>query len=141
MKRVSFWKVPDGDGNSSFWLHHPQHFPNAINRRWKEHDTEPAHYRVKVVGGQRQTIGKGNFKPSIPQLAAVRCTSCGRYHLRHGIKANDAAIRSHDFGNAQCRLTRTCGHVENRIDRKSTRLNSSHLVISYAVFCLKKKKE
>src|SRR5688500_19588595 len=27
-----------------------------------------------------------------------------------------------------------------REDRKSTRLNSSHLVISYAVFCLKKKK-
>src|SRR5256885_6955808 len=28
-----------------------------------------------------------------------------------------------------------------RKDRKSTRLNSSHLVISYAVFCLKKKKK
>src|SRR5205807_3155860 len=28
---------------------------------------------------------------------------------------------------------------EDSIDRKSTRLNSSHLVISYAVFCLKKK--
>src|SRR5262245_64159633 len=28
----------------------------------------------------------------------------------------------------------------NRLDRKSTRLNSSHLGISYAVFCLKKKK-
>src|SRR5256885_1324833 len=28
----------------------------------------------------------------------------------------------------------------NGVDRKSTRLNSSHLVISYAVFCLKKKK-
>src|SRR5256885_10244013 len=28
----------------------------------------------------------------------------------------------------------------NPKDRKSTRLNSSHLVISYAVFCLKKKK-
>src|SRR5258708_15039302 len=27
-----------------------------------------------------------------------------------------------------------------RIDRKSTRLNSSHQIISYAVFCLKKKK-
>src|SRR5256885_4502548 len=27
-----------------------------------------------------------------------------------------------------------------KIDRKSTRLNSSHLVISYAVFCLKKKR-
>src|SRR5256885_2566512 len=29
----------------------------------------------------------------------------------------------------------------DRPDRKSTRLNSSHLVISYAVFCLKKKKQ
>src|SRR5207302_8576862 len=28
-----------------------------------------------------------------------------------------------------------------RLDRKSTRLNSSHVKISYAVFCLKKKKE
>src|SRR3989454_8415155 len=30
---------------------------------------------------------------------------------------------------------------EIRQDRKSTRLNSSHLVISYAVFCLKKKNQ
>src|SRR2546426_8258493 len=30
--------------------------------------------------------------------------------------------------------------VDRLEDRKSTRLNSSHLVISYAVFCLKKKK-
>src|SRR6266576_5984074 len=29
----------------------------------------------------------------------------------------------------------------NSIDRKSTRLNSSHVEISYAVFCLKKKKK
>src|SRR5256885_12513853 len=31
------------------------------------------------------------------------------------------------------------GFLSNEPDRKSTRLNSSHLVISYAVFCLKKK--
>src|SRR5256885_6743454 len=31
-------------------------------------------------------------------------------------------------------------HHIGKSDRKSTRLNSSHLVISYAVFCLKKKK-
>src|SRR5256885_12831087 len=42
----------------------------------------------------------------------------------------DGAI---DFGH-HCRLARLAG------DRKSTRLNSSHLVISYAVFCLKKQK-
>src|SRR2546430_5535764 len=31
--------------------------------------------------------------------------------------------------------------IELRLDRKSTRLNSSHSQISYAVFCLKKKKK
>src|SRR5256885_12094823 len=31
--------------------------------------------------------------------------------------------------------------ISEHPDRKSTRLNSSHLVISYAVFCLKKKKQ
>src|SRR5476649_3046318 len=31
-------------------------------------------------------------------------------------------------------------HHPGHLDRKSTRLNSSHTVISYAVFCLKKKK-
>src|SRR5439155_17354806 len=40
---------------------------------------------------------------------------------------------------------RQIGILENgagdRTDRKSTRLNSSHVAISYAVFCLKKKKK
>src|SRR5258708_20999968 len=31
--------------------------------------------------------------------------------------------------------------IQDSTDRKSTRLNSSHQIISYAVFCLKKKKE
>src|SRR6266511_2618887 len=38
-----------------------------------------------------------------------------------------------------CWPTRTVS--ESPIDRKSTRLNSSHVKISYAVFCLKKKKK
>src|SRR5687768_17669400 len=38
-------------------------------------------------------------------------------------------------------LHRGLGHVDlQHVDRKSTRLNSSHGYISYAVFCLKKKK-
>src|SRR2546427_8455410 len=36
---------------------------------------------------------------------------------------------------------RSCGHHSDFQDRKSTRLNSSHSQISYAVFCLKKKKK
>src|SRR2546430_12462571 len=39
------------------------------------------------------------------------------------------------------RLRRTRGRRDGDADRKSTRLNSSHSQISYAVFCLKKKKE
>src|SRR5256885_3584552 len=38
-------------------------------------------------------------------------------------------------------LSRLYGGIDLGQDRKSTRLNSSHLVISYAVFCLKKKKK
>src|SRR5207249_7620743 len=35
---------------------------------------------------------------------------------------------------------RSDARIASRLDRKSTRLNSSHVSISYAVFCLKKKK-
>src|SRR5256885_12461002 len=49
-------------------------------------------------------------------------------------------------GNATLRPAATAQSISGRgsnsaRDRKSTRLNSSHLVISYAVFCLKKKKK
>src|SRR5256885_8036998 len=40
-----------------------------------------------------------------------------------------------------CALRAGSIHLSDAGDRKSTRLNSSHLVISYAVFCLKKKKK
>src|SRR5438552_11595265 len=42
-------------------------------------------------------------------------------------------IMGQSFGGSDTRLMQA--------DRKSTRLNSSHQIISYAVFCLKKKKE
>src|SRR5258708_28905198 len=52
-----------------------------------------------------------------------------------------ATARGHD-GQVRARTADAAawfgGHW--RIDRKSTRLNSSHQIISYAVFCLKKKK-
>src|SRR5207247_3123323 len=42
---------------------------------------------------------------------------------------------------ARLRLVDLCHGLEIKRDRKSTRLNSSHEWISYAVFCLKKKKK
>src|SRR5256885_1801435 len=51
-----------------------------------------------------------------------------------------AGISTHDPAGNLFDLSQE--NMENRTsDRKSTRLNSSHLVISYAVFCLKKKKK
>src|SRR2546422_4275413 len=57
-----------------------------------------------------------------------------------GITRNRRATDS--AWNSSLRSVLTCALAANRvvIDRKSTRLNSSHGYISYAVFCLKKKK-
>src|ERR1035438_10666279 len=56
---------------------------------------------------------------------------------------NGMAIHAHDGPACQHVEQLLCAMVEvpglRRSDRKSTRLNSSHLGISYAVFCLKKK--
>src|SRR5437660_8225278 len=45
-----------------------------------------------------------------------------------------------DFADLKSRFTPGHSRSVAAIDRKSTRLNSSHVAISYAVFCLKKKK-
>src|SRR5438034_4940519 len=58
--------------------------------------------------------------------------------LRHGGRHPARPLQHHPGGARQALLHRAA--VAGRRDRKSTRLNSSHTVISYAVFCLKKKK-
>src|SRR2546426_4680312 len=49
--------------------------------------------------------------------------------------------RQWDVVHPECRAALVDARKSRVQDRKSTRLNSSHLVISYAVFCLKKKKK
>src|SRR5256885_12263575 len=65
-----------------------------------------------------------------------------RIYRDAGVTTLRAAPAGKDLG---ARLDTLAGLIdlvgEPRQDRKSTRLNSSHLVISYAVFCLKKKKK
>src|SRR2546430_6496391 len=65
-------------------------------------------------------------------------------------RLHPADIISHDeqdvgflvlrLGLGDCAEKRSRGYKQRQADRKSTRLNSSHSQISYAVFCLKKKK-
>src|SRR5476649_3038682 len=50
-------------------------------------------------------------------------------------------FRSKTWPNSAFTVGCFCGLTSMTPDRKSTRLNSSHTVISYAVFCLKKKKQ
>src|ERR1039457_2068528 len=74
--------------------------------------------------GRLRALGEAwkSFSPQDAPLSsgpASRCPACGGETVRPEV---------------QRRSGETYG------DRKSTRLNSSHLVISYAVFCLKKKK-
>src|SRR5438034_2033222 len=68
--------------------------------------------------------------------------------VRHGADhGRHEAHPSRDFPEAAARRgddscgAAFCGGRHRGADRKSTRLNSSHTVISYAVFCLKKKKK
>src|SRR5690625_6679545 len=45
------------------------------------------------------------------------------------------------LGDGQLAVDGRVSETQLQLDRKSTRLNSSHVAISYAVFCLKKKKQ
>src|SRR5256885_8208769 len=65
---------------------------------------------------------------SLSSLAA--CCVCSR----------SSAVSRAIFSSNGSASSSTSAAPTYRPDRKSTRLNSSHLVISYAVFCLKKKK-
>src|SRR5258708_31307310 len=56
------------------------------------------------------------------------------------IFAPEHRIPGYSFGERDARAPRTLLAFDDE-DRKSTRLNSSHQIISYAVFCLKKKKK
>src|SRR5205807_6780195 len=69
-------------------------------------------------------------------------TERGRGSVLAGIRFPFRHVRAELRGPLLCPTTEARGRgtaVSRLLDRKSTRLNSSHLVISYAVFCLKKK--
>src|SRR2546430_3848361 len=67
----------------------------------------------------------------------------GQIVLQNSVGSNPLGVVVRDAaGNpvANAKVVWTISGGQNQTDRKSTRLNSSHSQISYAVFCLKKKK-
>src|SRR5947208_7548916 len=75
---------------------------------------------AQATGGDARRVVDGS-SIDLPRIVPVRASSVFRGEGWMGVKMRDASV------------------VKGVGDRKSTRLNSSHQIISYAVFCLKKK--
>src|SRR5690242_15826369 len=97
---------------------------------------------AKVLTGGKAPDGKGYFYPAtvlsdVPDSAAMlREEIFGPVASIQRFKSEDEVVRranDTEYGLVAYLYTKD-------LDRKSTRLNSSHMSISYAVFCLKKKK-
>src|ERR1035438_7850585 len=88
--------------------------------------SEVPEWAVFLRGDRFRGVGRP-LSPPCPNRSRWRC----------GVLPKQEAL-----GEAAARASVEAGRVAKvgRGDRKSTRLNSSHLGISYAVFCLKKKK-
>src|SRR5256884_6603976 len=101
-------------------------YPEHVRAEKRDHGpVQSDHATDERVGGDEQS----ELRPVLAQAEP------------DGGRAGSRGSSRHDL------LTRTLGGldrnergVDRRQDRKSTRLNSSHGYISYAVFCLKKKK-
>src|ERR1039457_5612572 len=89
----------------------------------------------RIVGGTVRALGGLGFPT--PATRSTGSGGGGGGGGRSGGRASLGGVTSRlgGFGGAFQH-----GGLDEALDRKSTRLNSSHLVISYAVFCLKKKK-
>src|SRR5947199_6927763 len=86
---------------------------------------------LKMTNADRQIPPSG-----ISRVCSGRSVGAKRLNLRSvGMPNEPHAALFNLAADRHSRFQRT------RLDRKSTRLNSSHLGISYAVFCLKKKKK
>src|SRR2546422_8387902 len=99
--------------------------PTAADGRARPEASEPGRSRSRqgLRGASRQAQRRGADAPS--------------QALRHG-RPGDPASTRRPRGRRAARMARSSASTR---DRKSTRLNSSHGYISYAVFCLKKKKK
>src|SRR5256885_8461135 len=98
--------------------------PASVPEQHDQHDDKGDRTNGGADGDSRRRVGIAPSLQVIPYLSDADKNENERPvgpENRHGIE------------------TRMPIAEEKKRDRKSTRLNSSHLVISYAVFCLKKK--
>src|SRR5256885_670253 len=83
------------------------------------------------------TLFRSDINSRLLEMENIRQWEHNPDQYSSGITNSIFLIMARNFAPAEQRLKSVI--ARERQDRKSTRLNSSHLVISYAVFCLKKK--
>src|SRR2546429_6955229 len=89
----------------------------------------PTLFRSHQPGGRRHPAGQETQPQAQPRLVEHG----GRHAAKERVELSDPTV-------LPSRVAKILPRLEPRRDRKSTRLNSSHGYISYAVFCLQKKK-
>src|SRR3712207_4592459 len=122
-------------GNSSSSSNKPAASPPADTPAPAQKPSPPGQ-KGPPMTAQPLTISEGGYGPiEEPFFAVIR--DAETYSTLRALLTNLPELRS-DFFAAHTVIAAFLG---TRPDRKSTRLNSSHANISYAVFCLKKKKK
>src|SRR2546429_6446344 len=96
--------------------------------------------RVRTRGATR--LSWSTMKVRKLELTGIRTSSNSSWRAPTGsrLSCGRPARRRKGVGRRPCPIRGTTLGFPQKRDRKSTRLNSSHGYISYAVFCLKKKK-
>src|SRR2546426_9938100 len=118
--------------------HSRRHHDAVALLREPAFENEIAHHLQHGVVPRHVVDEDGNDAPHERELAIRRRLGRHRQNRHRRPERGDFARGEPALG--ECDDERRLQHARDREDRKSTRLNSSHLVISYAVFCLKKKK-
>src|SRR5260221_4964103 len=95
-------------------------------------------HKLPIIEDNAQAIGATYKSKPTGALGDLACISF--YPTKNLGAYGDAGMIVTNSAEADARLRTLRNHGQASRDRKSTRLNSSHTVISYAVFCLKKKK-
>src|SRR5258708_17458261 len=81
------------------------------------------------------------FRSSRKSLPLCRSSSCSARCSACSTATSSCSTSRRSTRNTSSSRSNRPSTLPSRTDRKSTRLNSSHQIISYAVFCLKKKKK
>src|SRR5690554_7635868 len=109
----------------------------ATAKKWKMHLTSAA----RAVFPLAMVVPAGRAKPTCSALPSARKSRCLQKGCGHDKDVQNPCCLADlpDRRNTGSSVGLPTAAERRGLDRKSTRLNSSHVRISYAVFCLKKK--